>query len=816
MTKESLDAWRQLSHPIWAKRDEEGHYLPLVEHLLDVAACFAALIDLPHYRRAIETVTGHVIGPVEKARLCVLAALHDVGKINAAFLRGEGGHLLTGFVRFTEPALAEIRRWGDGEAMSGLLVAALSHHGVIVAPNPAEIRSVRERSDLAPEVIATAAGEVLSSLRAAYPAAFTEGPSFTTNPRRDHLFAGLLTLADQIGSGTDRFPIQRAAGFLRDGVVAVSSVGLDPRQSFAPSEALPSEAFGWPAGADPSPAQCAIRDLPVTDRLVLLESETGSGKTEAALLRFDCLLRKGEVGGLYFAVPTRSAASQLQARVHNAAQSLWGAEATLAIPGYLRVGNEEGRRDGPFSVTWNDLGRREEARWAAEASRKFLAAPVAVGTIDQALASVTRQKWAHMRGAALARSFLVIDEVHASDAYMARLMAELVREHLALGGHILLMSATLAAGARNAIFAACGASRTAAPSFYPALTVLRDGAQRMEVVSATGRSKAVEIEVLAVMKKPAQVARAALDAARQGGRVLVIRNSVRAAVDTLKEILQLDENAPVMRIGGIPALHHSRFASRDRRVLDAAVEQALGKGSSDAVIVVGTQTLEQSLDIDADVLLTDICPIDVLLQRIGRLHRHAREDRPLPFIQARCQLLDAPDAAERELRQHGIGRDRAYPELAMIGRTRELAAEGLWSIPEDNRRLVEAGAAWDLLRSDASHKTRSLSMISMAEHAILDRTRPLTDPSNSTLANEASTRLGDPSHAICFNLSVPAAFGGTIREIQAPVWMTGTDAEKQAEVMRLRDGSISFRFAARSFIYNNFGLQLIDGPRNTR
>ena len=122
-----------------------------------------------------------------------------------------------------------------------------------------------------------------------------------------------------------------------------------------------------------------------------------------------------------------------------------------------------------------------------------------------------------------------------------------------------------------------------------------------------------------------------LRAARDGAKVLVIRNTVSNAVETQEALEQAAgrDSDLLFSVNGIPTLHHSRFAPDDRSLLDSEVEARLGRNrASGGLIVVGTQTLEQSLDIDADLLTTDLCPVDVLLQRIGRLHRHRRGDRP--------------------------------------------------------------------------------------------------------------------------------------------------------------------------------------------
>ena len=147
----------------------------------------------------------------------------------------------------------------------------------------------------------------------------------------------------------------------------------------------------------------------------------------------------------------------------------------------------------------------------------------------------------------------------------------------------------------------------------------------------------------------------------------------------------------VLAVAQGPALHHSRFAAEDRKLLDDAVERAIGKGDRlpGGVVMIGTQTLEQSLDIDADLLISDICPVDVLLQRIGRLHRHARTDRPSGFRAPQCVVL-VPEAGlesglDGSLLAHGLGvsnRGGIYVNLLGLEATRGLIADHVtWTIP---------------------------------------------------------------------------------------------------------------------------------------
>lgn len=401
--------------------------------------------------------------------------------------------------------------------------------------------------------------------------------------------------------------------------------------------------------------------------------------------------------------------------------------AVRALPGYGAADGATAASLPGFQVLWSDApdgapdeaAKEAERRWAAESPKRYLAATIAVGTVDQALLGALQIKHAHLRQAMLARSLLVVDEVHASDAYMTRLLEHLLRAHVACGGQALLLSATLGASARAA-YLAIGGRRPELPPLttaqilpYPAIGHRTATGPTLLPVEGNPRHKAVHWEALDIIDAPERIAALAVDAADAGARVLVVRNTVPAAVATLQAVEALAAARGVdclFKVGGVSTLHHSRYSRQDRPLLDAQVQAQIGKQrqARGGLVVIGTQTLEQSLDIDADLLICDLCPMDVLLQRLGRLHRHARpgtgaphDRRPAGFEDARAWVLTPPghDLAPLLARQrHGLGPIRrpgeplggVYVDLRVLEATRRLiAAQPTRDIPHDNRLLVE-------------------------------------------------------------------------------------------------------------------------------
>jgi CRISPR-associated endonuclease/helicase Cas3 len=803
-----------------AKRTDHGT-LPLTQHGLDVASCLEALLEEQVFEARVSAALGAPLDSVTRERLLLLAFLHDLGKASAAFqarIRGErdrGGHLsevvalVMGHPDLARRALLD-RIEGWGADLEPVLAALLAHHGrpITADPVPPDAWSRSPTYDPAAELTALGA----AALRL-FPAAFWDGPRFRFPAPLQHLFTGLLTIADQVGSMERHFPmgrtdLNRQATLLR-ARTAITAIGLSGTALREKLTGLSDERlFGWAEGAGLRAAQRLIRDLPPDIRLLLLEAETGSGKTEAALLRFRTLLEAGAVDALYFAVPTRTAAVQLHRRVDLATRRLMGAEAVLAVPGMISSGVASGTALPGFRVRWDDdpSGAVAEARWSAETGRRYLAAPVAVGTVDQALLSGLGARWAHMRGAGLSRSLLVVDEVHASDAYMTSLLKGAMDAHIRLGGHALLMSATLGSAARSRLLGTPLRDRDPdAP--YPALSWAERGAARHLAVPDRGRPKRVGMRASPLIRCPGAIARVAVEAARAGARVLVIRNTVRAAAELFRAVQELDPAAPLLRVNGVPTLHHSRFAAEDRRRLDAAVEAALSPtGPSRGVIVIGTQTLEQSLDVDADLLITDLCPVDVLLQRMGRLFRHERP-RPDGFTEPRCVVL-TPDRIDpaAPLPTYGLGpaaRDGSgvYPNLLTLEATVRLIRQSpVWEVPAMNRKLVEAGVDPDRLAARAAElgpawaahldraQGRDGAMRQQAGLVRLDRTRPFTFQDGLFPPEGARTRLGSESLELTLPAPVTGAFGEPVQHFALPYHMLRGAAPEAVNVTSTPDG----------------------------
>ncbi|GGB49185.1 CRISPR-associated helicase/endonuclease Cas3 [Roseibium aquae] len=644
-----------------------------------------------------------------------------------------------------------------------------------------------------------------------------------------HFFAGLLALADWVGSDRQVFDFieefdpaywtiatQKARRHLRD-------IGLDTSDTRLAGPAT------WPLLSDhpaPRPAQRIVADVETSEKLIILEAETGAGKTEAALWRFAKLFEAEEVEALYFAVPTRAAARQLQARVNTALKRMFAdpvPEAILAIPGQAKAGEALGHRLPEFRMRWDDTDEVRPARWAAEHATRFLAAQIAVGTVDQVMMAGLKVKHAHLRGAALSRALIVIDEVHASDAWMTEIQRSLVADHLALGGHAMLMSATLGSVARAAWRSEeLPSLKMAQVMAYPAVWTK---SECFPVHDVDTTRKTVSIQPQCGWSG-SQASQLAVAAARLGARVLVIRNTVDRARETWRACADVNPEL-IFSLNGIPTLHHSRFAAEDRARLDARVEEALGaKRGTGGMIVVGTQTLEQSLDIDADFLITDLCPMDVLLQRIGRLHRHTRV-RPPGFETAKTIVLHPGSGLDAltHMPENGLGAfgknaslSGVYLDVPGLAATlAEVVNSPKWNIPDMNRQLVESAThperldqiarenGWEDYRRRVTGK--AIAETQGAKLVTLDRT--LEFPSLFPDDEFIGTRLGEKGAILALPEGTIGPFGHPVKTMALPVhWSLGLTGDE--EVIVDGDGPLRLSVGEKQFQYGADGLTKVE------
>lgn len=498
-------------------------------------------------------------------------------------------------------------------------------------------------------------------------------------------------MCDWIGSNTEAFSYRGKSGaaladYSEARVAEVKSQGwlhrfglLSEAGAYGGVNAL----LNQDAGESPRGVQVLVDDLPAEPGLTLIEAPTGSGKTEAALAYAWRLLAAGVADTIVFALPTQATANAMLTRAEAFAERVFG-DANVVLAHGKRNFNKAFQRLADSGQRRTAQGKSEAtiqcAAWLASSRKRVFLGQIGVCTVDQVLLSVLPVRHKFVRGFGLNKSVLIVDEVHAYDAYMHGLLGEVLHRQKATGGSAILLSATLHAGARAKLLEAWESSG-ADDAPYPALWHATQGAAACLTVPDNQRPARREVAI-ECLKLPGAFPDEALlgrivSAAESGALVAVVMNLVDDA-QRLARLLRDRTELPV-------DVFHARYRFMDRQQKEQAALDHYGRNAprDGGRILVATQVVEQSLDLDFDWMLTQICPVDLLFQRLGRLHRHQRDKRPTGFDLPRCTVLSVDGV---NYKPH----DLIYGNTRVLWRTEQMIA-GVARIvfPEAYRDWIE-------------------------------------------------------------------------------------------------------------------------------
>ncbi|ODS53111.1 MAG: CRISPR-associated helicase Cas3' [Acidobacteria bacterium SCN 69-37] len=444
--------------------------------------------------------------------------------------------------------------------------------------------------------------------------------------------AGMTSVADWIGSMEDCFPYELPEVplevywplALKRALEALEAVGMRPPATRS------NRGFGelFPF-LSPWPLHVAAEDVATTlasPSLVVIEAPMGEGKTEAALLIAQAAASRLGQHGLYVGLPTRATANQMFGRTRTFLNDSEPMVASTLVLAHADADSVEAFRS--IRAVHDDdsvrLGGVRAEEWFLPKKRALLA-EYGVGTVDQALLGVLRTRHAFVRLFGLAGKTVVLDEVHAYDAFTSAILDRLLEWLAAMGTTVVLLSATLPRLRRQRLLTAyrngLGLSREL-PTFpeasYPRITTISLDHVSARHVSPRGQPISVKIE--RIDPDIETIARLTVDAVRDGGCVGWICNTIARAQSARAAVARLAPEVP-------GTLLHASMLPADRQAREERLEHLLGPQRRGAQrperhLVIGTQVIEQSLDVDFDLLVTDLAPIDLLLQRAGRLHRH--------------------------------------------------------------------------------------------------------------------------------------------------------------------------------------------------
>lgn len=609
----------------WAKTLPDGTPgISVRDHCLNVGCVAEALIErLP---QKVKTML-----PQGAA---TLAALHDVGKISAgfqskspAFLENKG---------LTERAVAE--RWADLAftdrdhakisqwylqphlCRAGRWALAVgAHHGTIYGRldglyRPKDIAACREWEKAGRDAL-------LAEFTTRFGALPTDKPQ--ENNEDLWLLAGLISVADWMGSNEDFFPADRGLG---DEASAIRAAETLERMRWGGGR-MRSNSFAALFGdRPPYPLQEAIHDQAQQPGLYIVEGPMGCGKTEAALWAAHRLHESEANAGLYFALPTQVTSNRIHQRVERFLEKALDEAAAFRLAhGASWLSDKQAVLLRPADAADAESGShvQEGRSWFASAKHALLAR-YGVGTVDQALQGVVAVKHFFVRRFGLAGKVVVLDEVHSYDVYTGTLITHLIRELLALRCTVIVLSATLTQARRAELIAASGGDTEAIRSnAYPLLTVARAGEPLIEIAVEPPAERHIALRYCHL--EPQAVLLECLQRAEQGQHVLYLRNTVAEAQEACRMAQGMARDG-LVKIG----LLHSRFPFFRREELEGEWLERLGtQRAQDGMgsLLIATQVVEQSVDIDLDFIVSDLAPTDMLLQRMGRLWRHPRQDR---------------------------------------------------------------------------------------------------------------------------------------------------------------------------------------------
>jgi CRISPR-associated endonuclease/helicase Cas3 len=763
----------------WGKASEDGSYHLLPYHCLDVAAVGRQILSKD---AALRQKFADISGLDESiciSWLVVFLALHDIGKFSESFQNLKSDLLkklqdISSTKQYNErhdtlgnlflkvsfenerlafPLNKSFDEWQD--VTMAIVRAYTGHHGVppqMKGQNGMPLNFSRyfgEHDSAAAEQFAcdiallmydTAEEKALPS-----PLELEEWMK-----KASWLMAGFAVLCDWIGSNSGWFPFcseeMPLGNYWRNYAIpqaerAIQEAGIN---AGIPLSEQPSFSGLFPKISVPTPLQAFIDQLPIahSPQLFILEDVTGSGKTEAALLLAGRLMAVGRGNGLFVALPTMATSNAMYDRMCKVYQRLFTKDTvpSLVLAHGARHLSEAFMASvaGHGSTSDGESASAQCSSWLADNRKKSLLADVGVGTIDQALLAVLPARFQSLRLFGLANHILIVDEVHAYDPYMNKLLQNLLAFHAALGGSAILLSATLPTNIRRDFIAAFarGCTDRNKPELksnaYPLVTSYsRDmGVQETAIEATSQRCCSVALKHSADVT---EVVQQILEAVNKGWCVCWIRNTVHDALSGYK-LLQDWLAADSLK------LFHARFSMGDRLDIESSITSDFGRQSTaqerSGKVLIATQVVEQSLDLDFDLLVTDLAPMDLLIQRAGRLHRHSRDEQGNPLSEgpdkreSACMIIHGPlpedDAADNWYKAVFPKAAFVYPSHGCLWLTARLLADKKeLKMPDDARDLIEAAFSEsadripetlrqrDLLADSKSQGDKSLAHINM-------------------------------------------------------------------------------------------------------
>ena len=851
---------------MWAKTNslEGEHWHPLLLHLLDVAA--SADVILAREPESTRLRLAAALGlDWEAARpwLLLLIACHDLGKGCPGFQckwknlsgldAGPNPDTAINHAFVSQVELFELLLELDWpEDLAELVADAVgSHHGERATPNRLGALAGNRRALGKPEW-----HQARRAIFEALLAVFVPGdaPSKVTLTGSDFmLLAGLTSFADWIGSNEDEFPFGSPEDCEdlnvwfdsrrdRNATRALEAIGWAARQPLATAPKAFAEVFGFAPRPLQQATAAALADL-TQPSILLIEAPMGEGKTEAAFYAHLELQRRFGHRGLYIALPTKATGNAMFGRTLRFLRSQrceHPLDLQLLHGGALLNDDFQRLKLGGIHDPQSP-GDVRAGEWFTHKKRALLS-EYGVGTIDQALLTILPVRHQFVRLWGLANRVVVFDEIHAYDAYTGTLLLHLLRWLLALGASVILLSATLPPAFRRKLAALTRTEPPEADARYPRFSVYTEGQHVRQFAFDADPERRLQITIQPIAADLPALREALDRRLEQGGYALALVNTVQRA----QALYQLYSDGEPLQCEGHPIgkrlddgteiyLFHARFPADRRRQREDVVLKIFGPPDHNAPartgrkILIATQVAEQSLDLDFDLIATDLAPIDLLLQRAGRLWRHRREARALA-----APVLIVTGLAEDEPPDFGnpLWWGAVYREDVLLRTWCLLRAHSQISLPDAIDSWVQAVYEETVEIPDAIQERHTRTLIEnegkQRAHAIEANKAIIgfpddaswNDPARFTLFDEdepgvhrtlmAHTRLGDDA-VVAIPLWDTDAFAATATPdfAQAKAWfLRAISLSRKGIVKRLQKTGVPEGWKKNPLLRNAYPLRL--------
>ena len=702
---------------IWAKSDRKS----LATHLLLYHMIDVGNVALTLWRSALTEATRQRLAGqfglnVEQTGrlIAFLAALHDLGKASPGFQRRHpdpqyrSGMEKAGLAfpkQLADPAqhgtvsvgllgrLLKTQLGIDARFAERLAVALGGHHGAW----PTNLRMRPE--DIGNDAWEQARSALVSDLKTLFdpPIAFSNGPGERqTQNALCALLSGFTSVADWLGSMEDFFPFEdeplapsayaeRSLAQAQAALCRLGWLGWQPKGEMISFQTM------FPFISQPNDIQQAViaqEDDLRPPCLVILEAPTGCGKTEIALYLADRWAQRDGQQGMYVAMPTTATSNQMYGRVYKFLGRRYPGDLINLLLAHSQAAFDEQVQAIRLSTIDDDEkedtehGRIAAMSWFLPRKRTLLA-PFAVGTVDQALMSVLQTKHFFVRLYGLNHKTVIFDEAHAYDTYMSTLFQRLLAWLAAIGTSVIVLSATLPAQTRRELVAAYTGNTQAALPETPYLRLTWTSAQGIKTF-ALPVPPPRQVNVEWVGREPEAIVQALSEKLKGGGCAAVICNTVGRA----QVVYEALRDAQIVLADDL-LLFHARFPLGWRQQIEKAVLDRFGKNGQrpERAIVVATQVIEQSLDLDFDLMVSDLAPVDLVLQRVGRLHRH--EDTVRPDSLSAPTLLLAKPAFRDELPAFESDA-HVYEAYVLLRSYLALRDRAQLTLPADTTEMIES------------------------------------------------------------------------------------------------------------------------------